>query len=86
MIEDWEVLKAKTTNDPDDEKDTSMMDDLEDKKLDDCTDEKVSVMRGMEEGEFSEAHEDLAMRMPNSGIYKIKVSVMSLQVSSNMVS
>ena len=65
---------------------TSMMDDPEDKKLDDCTDEKVSLMRGMEEGEFSEAREDLAMRMPISGIYKIKVSVMSLQVSSNMVS
>ena len=45
MIEDWEVLKAKTTNDPDDEKDTSMMDDPEDKKLDDCTDEKESLMR-----------------------------------------
>ena len=86
IIEDWEVLKAKTTNDPDDKKDTSMMDDPEDKKLDDCTDEKVSLMRGMEEGEFSEAREDLAMRMPISGIYKIKVSVMSLQVSSNMVS
>jgi len=46
--EDWEVLKPKTINDPDDKKpsdwvDTSMMDDPEDKKPDDWTDEKRIV-------------------------------------------
>ena len=46
----------------------------------------ASLPSPLQEGEFSEAREDLAMRMPISGIYKIKVSVMSLQVSSNMVS
>jgi len=48
IIEDWEVLKAKTINDPDDKKpsdwvDTSMMDDPEDNKPDDWTDEKRIV-------------------------------------------
>jgi len=46
--DDWEVLKPKTINDPDDKKpsdwvDTSMMDDPEDKKPDDWTDEKRIV-------------------------------------------
>jgi len=46
--DDWEVLKPKTINDPDDKKpsdwvDTSMMDDPEDKKPDDWTDEKRMV-------------------------------------------
>merc|ERR1712232_317497 len=46
--EDWEVLKPKMINDPDDKKpsdwvDTSMMDDPEDKKPDDWTDEKRIV-------------------------------------------
>merc|ERR1711937_146032 len=46
--EDWEVLKPKTINDPEDKKpsdwvDTSMMDDPEDKKPDDWTDEKRIV-------------------------------------------
>merc|ERR1711908_242591 len=46
--EDWEVLKPKTINDPDDKKpsdwvDTSMMDDPDDKKPDDWTDEKRIV-------------------------------------------
>merc|ERR1711967_24665 len=46
--EDWEILKPKTINDPDDKKpsdwvDTSMMDDPEDKKPDDWTDEKRIV-------------------------------------------
>merc|ERR1719238_2408760 len=46
--EDWEVLKPKEINDPDDKKpsdwvDTSMMDDPEDKKPDDWTDEKRIV-------------------------------------------
>merc|ERR1712232_166821 len=46
--EDWEVLKPKTINDPDDKKpsdwvDDSMMDDPEDKKPDDWTDEKRIV-------------------------------------------
>jgi len=45
LTEDWEVLKAKVINDPDDKKpadwvDTSMMDDPEDKKPDDWADEK----------------------------------------------
>merc|ERR1712160_21813 len=48
LTEDWEVLKPKTVNDPDDTKpsdwvDTSMMDDPEDKKPDDWTDEKRMV-------------------------------------------
>jgi len=48
ITEDWEILKAKTINDPDDTKpsdwvDTSMMDDPEDKKPDDWTDEKRIV-------------------------------------------
>merc|ERR1739848_672229 len=46
--DDWEVLKPKTINDPDDKKpsdwvDSSMMDDPEDKKPDDWTDEKRIV-------------------------------------------
>merc|ERR1739848_289127 len=46
--EDWEVLKPKEINDPDDKKpsdwvDTSMMDDPDDKKPDDWTDEKRIV-------------------------------------------
>merc|ERR1712048_504573 len=46
--DDWEVLKPKQINDPDDKKpsdwvDTSMMDDPEDKKPDDWTDEKRIV-------------------------------------------
>jgi len=45
LTEDWEVLKAKVINDPDDKKpadwvDTSMMDDPEDTKPDDWADEK----------------------------------------------
>jgi len=48
LKEDWEVLKPKTVNNPDDTKpsdwvDTSMMDDPEDKKPDDWTDEKRMV-------------------------------------------
>merc|ERR1711988_1757009 len=46
--DDWEVLKPKQINDPDDKKpsdwvDTSMMDDPDDKKPDDWTDEKRIV-------------------------------------------
>merc|ERR1712207_11342 len=48
MKEDWEVLKPKEINDPDDKKpedwvDSSMMDDPEDKKPDDWTEEKRIV-------------------------------------------